>query len=93
MWCPTTRPSREPHTSRALVILETEIGEDGRVRNVRVLRGVPMLDQAAIDAVRQWQFTPTLLNGLPVPVVMTVTSDSPCAASKRRQRYTQRVHS
>jgi protein TonB len=32
-----------------------------------------MLDQAAIDAVMQWEFTPTLLNGVPVPVIMTVT--------------------
>jgi protein TonB len=32
-----------------------------------------MLDQAALVAVRQWEFTPTLLNGVPVPVIMTVT--------------------
>lgn len=55
------------------VILEAEIAETGRVRNVRVLRSIPLLDRAAIDAVRQWIFTPTLLNGEPVPVVMTVT--------------------
>jgi protein TonB len=56
-----------------IVILEAEIGEDGRVRNLRVLRSTQLLDQAAVDAVRQWTFTPTLLNGVPVPVVMTVT--------------------
>ena len=55
------------------VILETVIGEDGRVRNLKVLRSIPLLDQAAIDAVRQWQFTPPLLNRQPVTVVMTVT--------------------
>jgi protein TonB len=38
-----------------------------------VLRSVPLLDKAALDAVRQWRFTPTLLNGVPVPIVMTVT--------------------
>jgi protein TonB len=43
------------------------------VVNARVLRSVPLLDQAALDAVRQWVFTPTLLNGVPVPVIMTVT--------------------
>jgi protein TonB len=32
-----------------------------------------MLDDAAVDAVRQWEFTPTLLNGAPMPVMMTVT--------------------
>jgi protein TonB len=49
------------------------IGEDGTVQNVRVLRSKPLLDDAAVEAVRQWRFTPTLLNGQPVPVVMTVT--------------------
>jgi len=40
---------------------------------VRVLRGVPMLDQAAVAAVQQWRFEPARLNGQVVPVVMTVT--------------------
>jgi protein TonB len=56
-----------------IVILEALISEDGSVQDVRVLRGKPLLDDAATDAVRQWRFTPTLLNGQPVPVVMTVT--------------------
>ena len=56
-----------------IVILEAVIAEDGSVRDVRVLRSAPLLDQAAVDAVRQWTFTPTLLNGQPVPLVMTVT--------------------
>ena len=56
-----------------VVILEAVIGENGGVRDVRVLRSIPLLDGAAIEAVRQWRFTPTLLNGQPVPVVMTVT--------------------
>jgi len=56
-----------------LVILEAVIAADGRVQDVRVLRSKPLLDQAAVDAVRQWRFTPTLLNGIPVPVIMTVT--------------------
>ena len=57
----------------ATVILEAVIGVDGTVQVVRVLRSIPLLDDAAINAVRQWLFTPTLLNGGPVPVVMTVT--------------------
>jgi len=56
-----------------MVILEATIDAGGRVTNVRVLRSVPLLDQAAIDAVRQWEFTPTRLNGVAIPVVMTVT--------------------
>ena len=55
------------------VILDAVIGENGRVREVRILRSIPLLDRAAMDAVRQWQFTPALLNNVPVPVVMTVT--------------------
>jgi periplasmic protein TonB len=58
---------------RGVVILEALIGPDGRVQGVTVLRGVPMLDEAASTAVRQWVYTPTLLNGVPVPVIMTVT--------------------
>jgi protein TonB len=56
-----------------IVILEAVIDEDGSVRDVRVLRSVQLLDAAASEAVRQWRFTPTLLNGQPVPVVMTIT--------------------
>jgi len=56
-----------------MVILEAVIAENGRVRDVRVLKSIPVLDQAAIEAVRQWEFTPTKLNGEPVPIVMTVT--------------------
>jgi len=56
-----------------VVIVEATIGADGKVIDAKVLRSVPMLDQAALDAVKQWEFTPTLLNGKPVPVVMTVT--------------------
>lgn len=55
------------------VILEATIGSDGRVQEVRVLKGVPLLNEAALDAVRSWAYTPTLLNGVPVPVVMSVT--------------------
>ena len=55
------------------VTLEALIAEDGSVREVKVLKTVALLDAAAIDAVRQWRFTPTLLNGVPVQVIMSVT--------------------
>jgi protein TonB len=58
---------------QGVVILEALIGVNGKVTNARVLRSVPLLDQAALDAVMQWEFTPTRLNGQPVPVLMTVT--------------------
>jgi len=56
-----------------VVVVEATIGEDGKVVDTKVLRSIPLLDEAALDAVRQWEYTPTLLNGKPVPVVTTVT--------------------
>lgn len=56
-----------------VVILEAVIDTDGLPVNLKILRSIPELDQAAINAVRQWRYTPTLLNGVPVAVVMTVT--------------------
>jgi TonB family protein len=56
-----------------VVVIEATIGEDGKVRDAVVLRSIPLLDQASIDAVRQWEFTPTVVDGRPVPVIMTVT--------------------
>jgi protein TonB len=58
---------------QGVVIIEATIDSTGLVRETRVLRSLPMLDEAAQAAVRQWEFTPTLLNGAPVPVIMTVT--------------------
>ena len=58
---------------QGIVILEAIIDPNGNVTNVRVLRSIPLLDQSAIDAVRRWKYEPTLLNGVPVPIVMTVT--------------------
>jgi protein TonB len=58
---------------QGIVIVEAIIGTDGKVRDARVLRSIPLLDQAALEAVRQWEYTPSRLNGVPVPVLMTVT--------------------
>jgi protein TonB len=58
-----------------LVIIEAVIGVDGHVQSARSLKPMPFLEDAALDAVRQWVFTPTRLNGVAVPVVMTVTVD------------------
>jgi len=56
-----------------VVILEVTIGPEGRVEDARVLRSIPLLDAAAMDAVRRWTFEPTLLNGTPVSALMTVS--------------------
>ena len=55
-----------------VVTVEATIGPDGKVVDAKVVRSIPLLDQAALDAVRQWEYTPTLLNGVPVPVLVTV---------------------
>jgi TonB family protein len=56
-----------------VVILGVVIGEDGSVIETTVLRSIPALDQAATEAVSQWEFEPTLLNGEPVEIEMTIT--------------------
>ena len=58
---------------QGVVILECTISPQGKVVSVKTLRSAPLLDAAAVEAVRQWEYTPTLLNGVPVPVIMTVT--------------------
>ena len=70
---PIYPPIAQTARVQGIVIIEATIGPDGQVVNARVLRSVPLLDEAALEAVRQWQYTPTLLNGVPVPVIMTVT--------------------
>ena len=55
------------------VVIEATIDEEGKVADARVVKSVPLLDQAALDAVKQWEYRPSLLNGVPTPVVMTIT--------------------
>ncbi len=70
---PVYPPMAQAARVQGIVIIEATLSADGRVMNAKVLRSVPLLDHAALDAVRQWEFTPTMLNGVAVPVVMTVT--------------------
>jgi TonB family protein len=70
---PVYPPIAQTAKVQGIVIIESVIATDGSVKQALVLRGQPLLDEAAIEAVRQWRFTPTLLNGVPVEVVMTVT--------------------
>jgi len=63
-------------SSPGVVTMEAVIGPEGLVTDVKVLRSpAPALAQSAETAVRQWEFTPTLLNCVPVPVIMMVTVD------------------
>ena len=70
---PTYPPTALQARIQGVVILECTISPEGKVVNVTPLRGHPLLTEAAVDAVRQWEYTPTLLNGVAVPVIMTVT--------------------
>jgi protein TonB len=56
-----------------MVILECLISPAGRVQQATVVRSVPLLDEAAVTAVKQWIYTPTLVDGAAVPVIMMVT--------------------
>jgi protein TonB len=54
------------------VQVELTVGPDGKVSDARVVKSVPILDQAALDAVRQWEYTPTRVKGVAVPVIIDV---------------------
>jgi protein TonB len=58
--------------ARGTVVIEITIGTDGKVRDARVIHSVPHMDQAALEAVRQWEYEPTRVNGTLVALTMTV---------------------
>ena len=59
--------------TQGVVVLEALITREGAVDSLRVISGHQLLIQAALDAVRQWRYRPTLLNGEPVEVITTIT--------------------
>jgi len=69
---PTYPPDAKAARVQGLVQLQAVIGTDGTVKNLTVLKGDPLLAQAALDAVKQWVYKPTLLNGAPVEVQTTI---------------------
>jgi protein TonB len=70
---PMYPPEAQASRVQGVVIIEAIIDEQGSIANARVLRSIPLLDSAALNAVSQWRFTPTTINGSAVPVIMTVT--------------------
>ncbi len=58
---------------RGIVVVEATIGPDGRVQSTKLLQSIPLLDAAALDAIRQWEYVPTVVNGKAVAVVLNVT--------------------
>jgi TonB family protein len=71
------RPIYPPDAMAAKVMgvvrVEALIDPTGKISHTRVIESIPELDQAAVDAIEQWEFTPTLLNGVPQPVFVTMT--------------------
>ncbi len=70
---PVYPPAAREAGVQGLVVLEATIHPTGEVGNIEVLRSVPELEEAAIAAVEQWRYEPTLVDGAPVSVLMTVT--------------------
>lgn len=57
---------------QGVVSLSVQIGPDGKVLNVQLISGHPLLVSAAVQAVETWTYKPTLLNGSPVTVITTI---------------------
>jgi len=70
---PTFPPLATQARLSGLVILEALVDVRGRVQEVKVLRGAPLFDDAAMEAVKQWRYQPLLLNGQPTAFILTVT--------------------
>ena len=62
---------------QGMVVVELAVAADGTVRDARVLCSVPLLDEAALAAVRQWRFAPAGPEGRPDPVMFTAVSGFP----------------
>jgi TonB family protein len=70
---PVYPPDAQANGIQGVVIIEALIDTNGKVVDARVLRSIPALDAAALGAVKQWEFTPTLVNGVPANILMTTT--------------------
>jgi TonB family protein len=69
---PIYPPIAQSARVQGIVTCDIVIDEEGNVKAARVVRSIPLLDQAALDAVKQWKFSPALPNGVPTPVIATV---------------------
>jgi TonB family protein len=70
---PVYPPEAKAGGVQGVVVIDARIDVDGCVRNAEVVRSVPELDQATLDAVTQLEISPTVLNGKPIPVLLTIT--------------------
>ena len=60
-------------TLKGVVVAEVVIDTSGSVTDAKIVQSIPLLDEAALQAVRNWHYAPTMVNGQPVPVRMNVT--------------------
>jgi protein TonB len=65
-------PNPRLNDTHGTILLDVWIDEEGNVACVKITRSIPMNDQAAINAVRQWKFAPATLRGRPIAVVQEV---------------------
>ena len=71
---PVYPPIAVAYDLRGTVILEAVVDERGRVIHTRIGRSIPVLDHQVINAVRQWEFQPPVVDGVPLRAVITVTA-------------------
>ncbi len=69
---PTYPPEAQAAGIRGIVILELVVDPQGKVESVNIIRSVPGLDEAAVEAAKQWEYEITKVNGKPVSVKLTV---------------------
>jgi periplasmic protein TonB len=69
---PVYPPGALSDQARGTVVVEATVGVDGKVAGARVIRSIPQLDDAALEAVHKWEFLPARMNGVPVAVIITV---------------------
>ena len=74
---------RQQGIAQGSVVLEADISRDGVVENLRVISGPPQFVTPSLEAVKQWRYRPTLLNGEAIPVVTTITVNYPFVAGDR----------
>ena len=69
MYPPLARSARVT----GVVLLQATISTEGTIKDLRVISGHTLLQEAAIEAVKQWRYKPQLLNGQPIEVITTIT--------------------
>src|SRR5688572_26906923 len=69
---PVYPPLAIQNRTQGVVILEVTVGVDGKVTATKVLKSINMLNEAAIEAAKGREFKPTMVNGVAVPVIMTM---------------------